>query len=117
MLKQVSYRQLEMMVVQDVTLSPTSGNVAGRFWIDTGNGHVTLLPTILFAMGMTWDVLPARVLGTLGIVYFWQMFYGEWLSSEHWQGTACTCQCVKRLPSKMKDSASHLACLLSLTSL
>ncbi len=48
-----------------------------RFWIDAGNGHVTLLPSVLFAVGMTWDLVPPRLLGLVSFVYFWQMFYGE----------------------------------------
>jgi hypothetical protein len=48
-----------------------------RFWIDAGNGHVTILPSILFALGMTWDVLPPRILGAMGMAFFWQMMYGE----------------------------------------
>jgi len=44
--------------------------------IDVGNGFTTLIPATLFAFGMTFDLMPARVLGIVGIIIFWQMFYG-----------------------------------------
>ena len=44
--------------------------------IDVGNGFTTLLPATLFAFGMTFELVPARVLGIVGIIVFWQMFYG-----------------------------------------
>ena len=46
------------------------------FCVDVGNGVTTLLPSILFAAGMTWDVLSARWLGMLGLVSFYQELYG-----------------------------------------
>jgi hypothetical protein len=44
--------------------------------IDVGNGFTTLVPGLLFAFGMTFELMPARVLGIIGIIIFWQMFYG-----------------------------------------
>ena len=44
--------------------------------IDVGNGFTTIIPATLFAFGMTFSFLPARVLGIIGIIIFWQMFYG-----------------------------------------
>ena len=44
--------------------------------IDVGNGFTTIIPATLFAFGMTFQFLPARVLGIIGIIIFWQMFYG-----------------------------------------
>jgi hypothetical protein len=44
--------------------------------IDVGNGFTTLIPATVFAFGMTFHFLPARVLGIIGIIVFWQMFYG-----------------------------------------
>jgi hypothetical protein len=44
--------------------------------IDVGNGWSTLVPATVFAWGMTYDLMPARWLGMLGIAVFWQMFYG-----------------------------------------
>jgi hypothetical protein len=44
--------------------------------IDVGNGFSTILPATLFAFGMTYDIVPARVLGIVGVAMFWQMFYG-----------------------------------------
>ncbi len=46
------------------------------FFVDVGNGFTTLIPSILFIYGMTYEILPARALGVLGLVYFYQMFYG-----------------------------------------
>jgi hypothetical protein len=45
--------------------------------VDIGNGHVTLIPTILFALCMTWDLMPARIMGIIGIIMHWQELYGE----------------------------------------
>jgi len=44
--------------------------------IDVGNGFTTLIPAVLFAFSMTFELVPARVLGIIGIIIFWQMFYG-----------------------------------------
>jgi hypothetical protein len=44
--------------------------------IDVGNGFTTLIPATLFAFGMTFDLVPPRVLGIVGLIIFWQMFYG-----------------------------------------
>jgi len=44
--------------------------------IDVGNGFSTIVPATLFAFGMTFDIVPARVLGIIGVAMFWQMFYG-----------------------------------------
>ncbi len=46
------------------------------FFIDIGNGFTTLLPSLLFIYGITFEVLPARALGIVGLVISWQMFYG-----------------------------------------
>ena len=46
------------------------------FWIDVGNGFSTLLPSLLVLYGMTFEIVPARVLGIVTVVLFWQMFYG-----------------------------------------
>lgn len=44
--------------------------------IDVGNGFTTLIPATVFAFGMTFELVPPRVLGIIGIIIFWQMFYG-----------------------------------------
>jgi len=44
--------------------------------IDGGNGWSTPIIATLFAFGMTFDLMSARVLGILGVAMFWQMFYG-----------------------------------------
>lgn len=46
------------------------------FNIDVWNAITTLIPATLFAFGMTYDLLPARVLGIIGVAMFWQMFFG-----------------------------------------
>ena len=46
------------------------------FCVDVGNGVTTLLPTLLHAAGMTWPLLPARLLGAIGNAMYWQEFYG-----------------------------------------
>ena len=44
--------------------------------IDVGNAWSTAIPAMVFAWGMTFEWMPARMLGALGIAVFWQMFYG-----------------------------------------
>ena len=46
------------------------------FFIDFGNGYSTIIPTVLLIMGLAVPVLPARVLGIIGIVIFYQIAYG-----------------------------------------
>ncbi|MBA0125887.1 hypothetical protein H0B56_10075 [Haloechinothrix sp. YIM 98757] len=46
------------------------------FWADSGNGYVTLIPSLLFIYGLTFDIMPARALGIMGLLIFWMMFYG-----------------------------------------
>ncbi|MBC7300636.1 MAG: hypothetical protein H5T78_06760 [Nocardia sp.] len=46
------------------------------FWVDSGNGYVTLIPSLLFVYGLTFDIVPARTLGIIGLILFWMMFYG-----------------------------------------
>mgnify|MGYP001825400385 CR=1 FL=1 len=43
---------------------------------DVGNGWSTPILATLFAFGMTFELMPARILGILGVIMFWQMFYG-----------------------------------------
>jgi hypothetical protein len=45
------------------------------FTADVGNGTVTLIPSILLLIGMTYPILPAQVLGILGLLVFYQMIY------------------------------------------
>jgi hypothetical protein len=44
--------------------------------IDVGNGFTTIIPATLFTFAMTFMFVPPRVLGIVGIIIFWQMFYG-----------------------------------------
>jgi hypothetical protein len=46
------------------------------FAIDVGNGVTTLVPGLLFLYGMTYDLVPARALGIVGLLACYQMFYG-----------------------------------------
>ena len=46
------------------------------FFVDIGNGFSTLLPSLLFLYGMTYEILPARVLGIVGLLLFYQTWYG-----------------------------------------
>ena len=46
------------------------------FWIDAGNGHTTLVPSLLWLVGMTAEVVPARAFGLVGLVAFYQELYG-----------------------------------------
>ena len=51
------------------------------FCVDVGNGVTTLLPTIIFAAGMTAQsaLLPAKWLGMVGLISFYQELYGTCL--------------------------------------
>lgn len=48
------------------------------FWIDVGNGFSMLIPTVIFALGMTFEIsfLSPAQLGLLGFVHYYQMAYG-----------------------------------------
>ncbi|HEX3594041.1 MAG TPA: hypothetical protein VHU80_03035 [Polyangiaceae bacterium] len=46
------------------------------FFVDIGNGFSTLVPTLLFLYGMTYEPIPARALGVVGLLVFYQMWYG-----------------------------------------
>ena len=46
------------------------------FFVDIGNGFSTLAPTLLFLYGMTYEPIPARALGIVGLLLFYQMWYG-----------------------------------------
>mmetsp|Transcript_7408 Transcript_7408/g.9404 ORF Transcript_7408/g.9404 Transcript_7408/m.9404 type:complete len:235 (+) Transcript_7408:2-706(+) len=46
------------------------------FWIDVGNGHSTILPSLLWLFGMTYDFLPPKLFAIIGILSFYQEFYG-----------------------------------------
>lgn len=46
------------------------------FNIDVCNGFSTVIPATLFVFGMTYEIVSAKVLGIIGVVMFWQMFYG-----------------------------------------
>jgi hypothetical protein len=46
------------------------------FFVDVGNGFTTLVPTLVFLYGMTFAPIPARALGIVGVLIFYQMWYG-----------------------------------------
>lgn len=49
------------------------------FFVDVGNGWTTILPTLLFLYSITYhndSVFDARVTGMIGLVKFYQEFYG-----------------------------------------
>lgn len=46
------------------------------FFIDVGNGWSTMIPTLLMLYGMTYEIVPARVLGIVGLLLNYQMWYG-----------------------------------------
>mmetsp|Transcript_5282 Transcript_5282/g.6743 ORF Transcript_5282/g.6743 Transcript_5282/m.6743 type:complete len:230 (+) Transcript_5282:55-744(+) len=46
------------------------------FNIDVGNGHTTLIPSLLLLSSCFCSFLSARVMGMIGLVFCYQMFYG-----------------------------------------
>ena len=73
------------------------------FWIDSGNGVVTVAPTLLLSWFATWDALPLglgtlspRFIGALGMTFNWQMLYGtllyfgNYVLSGYHRGTSAT---------------------------
>jgi hypothetical protein len=46
------------------------------FFVDIGNGFTTLVPALLFLYGMTFEPISARALGIVGVLLFYQMWYG-----------------------------------------
>lgn len=46
------------------------------YWIDVGNGFSTSIASLLYLYGATYHVLPARVLGVVGLLACYQMAYG-----------------------------------------
>lgn len=59
------------------TLDPSYAQTGSfGFCVDVGNGFVTLVPTLLFAVSITYPLLDARVLGMIGLLQFYQEFYG-----------------------------------------
>jgi hypothetical protein len=46
------------------------------YWIDSCNGYSTLIPSLLCLLGMTFDIVNPQVLGMIGLVSYWQEFYG-----------------------------------------
>ena len=49
------------------------------FAIDVGNGFSTILPSLAIFIGMSFPVLPAIAVGLIGLLVFYQKFYGTLL--------------------------------------
>jgi len=49
------------------------------FAIDVGNGFASALPSLLLLVGLTFPILPARVLGVIGLLLNYQKLYGTLL--------------------------------------
>lgn len=66
------------------------------FFVDVGNGFTTLVPSLVFLVGMSAPALPARVLGIIGLLLFYQMWYGtlvylaSYVYNRHWRGHSLT---------------------------
>lgn len=46
------------------------------FCVDVGNGVTTIVPTIIFAISMSSQIIAPRWLGMLGLIKYYQEFYG-----------------------------------------
>ena len=76
------------------------------FFIDIGNGFSTLLPCLLFLYGMTYEPISARALGIVGLLVFYQMWYGtvvyltSYIMNQHYRGhSAGTSRCSSDCPT------------------
>jgi hypothetical protein len=62
------------------------------FAIDVGNGWSTLLPGLFLLVGMTVEIVPAVVLGLIGVLVFYQKLYGTclyfftYVFNRRWEG-------------------------------
>mmetsp|Transcript_13895 Transcript_13895/g.33275 ORF Transcript_13895/g.33275 Transcript_13895/m.33275 type:complete len:224 (+) Transcript_13895:92-763(+) len=76
----LSYKYWSIIWSTYSLLDPSySSQTSFGFWIDTGNGITTLLPTALLSVAVTWDVtawVSVRALGVVGLVVNYQMLYG-----------------------------------------
>lgn len=61
------------------TYSLYDGSYADRrtfgFNVDVGNGFATLIPSLILHIGFSINVIPASVIGILGVMMFWQWTY------------------------------------------
>ena len=48
---------------------------------DIGNGFFTFIPTLILHIGITYEIMPARYLGILALIIFYQMLY---LTTLYW---------------------------------
>jgi len=46
------------------------------YFIDSGNGFTTLLPSILWLYGLSYNIMSPRIFGIIGLLMFYQEFYG-----------------------------------------
>eukprot|EP00197_Chlamydomonas_leiostraca_P009167 CAMPEP_0202876214 /NCGR_PEP_ID=MMETSP1391-20130828/28660_1 /ASSEMBLY_ACC=CAM_ASM_000867 /TAXON_ID=1034604 /ORGANISM="Chlamydomonas leiostraca, Strain SAG 11-49" /LENGTH=180 /DNA_ID=CAMNT_0049558013 /DNA_START=33 /DNA_END=575 /DNA_ORIENTATION=+ len=62
------------------------------FAIDCGNAFTAIIPSILLALSCTWDIMPAKTMGLVGIISNYQMLYGtvlyffSYVINERWKG-------------------------------
>jgi len=62
------------------------------FAIDVGNGFTTLIPSLLFLVGMTFPIFSPVALGIIGLLIFYQKFYGtclyffQYIYNRRWEG-------------------------------
>jgi hypothetical protein len=76
---------------------PSYSNIQSYgFFIDVGNGWSTLIPSFLFMMGISIEIMPARALGIMGVIKFYQEFYGtvlyflSYMLNERYRGKTVT---------------------------
>jgi len=73
----------EMWITYTVFDPSYANDESFGFFIDVGNGYTTIIPSIVYLIGMTFPILSPRILGIIGLVSFYQEFYGTviyWLS-------------------------------------
>lgn len=70
----------EIWAVYSLLDSSYSDSGSFGFNVDIGNGFTTLIPSILFAIGMTkHDLLDPQILGMIGLLSFYQELYGTFV--------------------------------------
>lgn len=48
------------------------------YCIDVGNGHITLIPSVLLAWSIVQPIFSAKVTGIMGLLVFYQTWYAVW---------------------------------------
>lgn len=96
-----SYRYWSVIWSQYALLDPSyADQTSFGFWIDSGNGIITMPVTVLLSFGATFDDglvglnLSPKTIAKLGLVCNYQMLYGtvlyfaNYLLNEHWRGAS-----------------------------